>query len=123
MKRLAAWNLLRGDIPQMFIDLGRLRNRLIHFSPNVYGSEREIALRAIKTLSSIVSAQFGFFGQARWRAIKGTKGAQFISKAAEGDPFIKRSYLPGSPLAGPYYAIRFQEEGVLFFDREKSSST
>lgn len=115
---LSAWAVLRGETPENFSRLGRLRNQLIHFSPRLYGNERSIALEALTLLSGIIHAQFGFFGPEHWWAIKGTRGAQFIRKSAEQDPFIRRFYLSRSPLVGPYYAINPQKEGFAFFDRK-----
>jgi hypothetical protein len=114
---LSAWGVLRNETPKLFEELARVRNRLIHFSPDLYGKERDIALAALTILSNIVKAQFGFFGLEHWWAIKGTKGAQFISRDAEQDAFIRNFYLPCSPVVGPYYAIHFQNEGCAFFDR------
>lgn len=118
---LSAWNVLRNETPKLFAELARLRNRLIHFSSALYGNERVIALETLTILSAIVTGQFGFFGPQHWWAIKGTRGAQFIAKGAEQDAFIRKFYLPRSPVVGPYYAINFQTEGVAFFDRTQYS--
>ncbi|QIG92450.1 hypothetical protein [Bradyrhizobium sp. 6(2017)] len=118
VKILNSWNVLRGDVPKAFLELGRLRNRLIHFDQSVYAEQRACALEAIRLLAQIVSSQFGFFRPEHWWAVKDTRGAQFICEAAESDPFIKRFYLPSCPKVGPYYAVDFIEGGVVFFDRE-----
>jgi hypothetical protein len=119
---LSAWRVLRNETPILFERLGRIRNRLIHFSPDLYGNERAIALEALTILSSAVNLQFGFFSAERWWAIKGTKGAQFIATDAERDPFIRKFYLPRSPVVGPHYAIDIRPEGYAFFDRSEYPS-
>jgi hypothetical protein len=116
---LAAWNVLRLNVPTLFRKMKGIRNRLIHFDPTTYDNDRAIALESLRLLAEIVSIQFGFFRQEHWWAIKGTRGANFISKAAEQDPFIKTFYLPRCPLVGPYYAANLVEQGWLFFDREQ----
>jgi hypothetical protein len=114
---LKNWNVLRGEVPEKFLELKRLRNRLIHFAEDTYAKERSLALDSLILLTDIITWQFGFFTHQRWWAIRGTAGAQFISKAAESDAFMKEYYLPRCPVVGPYYAIAFAEQGTLFFDR------
>lgn len=115
---LAVWGVIKGEAVTTFEQLKELRNRSIHFNHETYNSTRTDSLQAIKLLSEIISLRFGFFRKEHEWAIKGTRGAQFISKEHESDPFIRRFYIPKCPLVGPYYAVKFVEMGILFLDRE-----
>tara|TARA_R110002072_G_scaffold285473_2_gene450281 strand:- start:351 stop:1286 length:936 start_codon:yes stop_codon:yes gene_type:complete len=114
---LNAWDILDDTLVTKFTELKELRNKSIHFNHETYASARADGLEAIKILSEIISLRFGFFRNEHSWAIKGTKGAQFIKKEFEADPFIKKFYLPKCPLVGPYYAVKILNEGTLFVDK------
>ena len=115
---LKAWGILDDTLETKFNELKKLRNKSIHFNHETYSSARSDSLEAIKILSEIISLRFGFFRKEHSWAIEGIKGAQFIKKEFEADPFIKNFYIPRCPLVGPYYAVKFLDEGTLFVDRE-----
>ena len=120
---LKAWGILDNTLETKFNKLKGLRNKSIHFNHETYASARSDGLEAIKILSEIISLRFGFFRKEHSWAIKGTKGAQFIKKEFETDPFIRSFYIPRCPLVGPYYAVKLLDEGTLFVDRASYAGT
>ena len=114
---LNAWGILDSVLEEKFNELKELRNKSIHFNHETYTSAESDALKAINILSEIISLRFGFFRKEHSWGINGTKGAQFIKKEFESDPFIKNFYLPQCPLVGPYYAVKTIDAGTLFLDR------
>ncbi|MEH6639959.1 MAG: hypothetical protein V7717_11830 [Porticoccaceae bacterium] len=114
---LDAWGILDGTLETKFNELKELRNKSIHFNHETYISAGSDSLKAINILSEIISLRFGFYRKEHSWAINGTKGAQFIKKGFETDPFIKNFYIPQCPIVGPYYAVKFLDEGTLFVDR------
>ena len=114
---LSAWSILDEALEKRFSELKELRNKSIHFNHETYTSIRPDSLKAIEILSEIISLRFGFFRKEHSWAINGTKGAQFIKKEFETDPFIRKFYIPRCPFVGPYYAVKFIGEGILFVDR------
>lgn len=114
---LSVWGVLSDDLIEKFNALQLIRNKSLHFNNETYVSVRDDSLEAIKIISEIISLRFGFFRKQHTWGIKGTKGAQFIKKEYENDPFIKNFYLPLCPLVGPNYAVKFIEHGTLFVDQ------
>jgi hypothetical protein len=84
--------------------LKNIRHRSIHFNTDVDTDDRVLALSAISKLTSIISRQFGSFGNQPW-FIPGIKGASYIKKEAEEWPFVKRVYIPNSHLVGPLHKL------------------
>jgi hypothetical protein len=79
---------------------------------------RQEALSAALLIKQIIEGQFSSFGSQRW-FIRGTKGACFLTREAEADPFVRKFYLPQCPLVGYRYAIDFLPNGAaLAFDLE-----
>lgn len=114
---LKDWKVFQhDDVETNFAKLRELRHRSIHFDNDTYRNLRSDALSSLGCISRIIETQFGFVGSPRWM-IPGTRGAFFIKKEGETDAFIKRYYLPQCPLVGPYYAVKFVSDGVMFFDR------
>lgn len=102
---LESWQVLLPEVVSKFKDLKKIRNReAIHFNIATEEKDRETALRAIKTLSEIISGQFAFLGRQPW-FIEGTKGEFFIKKEWEHKPFIRTVYFPNCRLVGPFYKI------------------
>lgn len=94
---LSNWKILLPQVIDDYHKLKYLRHKSIHFNYGTYENDRGDALSAINFLKNIVFLQFGIFGPQPW-FIKGTRGAFFIKKAYENDPFIKAVYLPNCVL-------------------------
>jgi hypothetical protein len=112
---LAAWDLLLPDVVTDFRCLRDLRNRAVHMDPRSPVSEenvRDVALEAIHTLGRIIKAQFGILGFQPW-FIPGPRGASYIKKSWENDPFIQLVYLPNSQLVGPLYTLEIGDDGTV----------
>ncbi len=115
------WGILDSTLKTKFNELKELRNKSIHFNHETYSRAKSDSLEAIDILSEIIALRFGFFRKEHTWGITGTKGAQFIKKEFESDPFIRNFYIPRCPLVGPYYAVKFIEAGTLFVDKESYS--
>jgi hypothetical protein len=116
---LEAWRVLEPGIGDNFQRLKLLRHRSLHFNPQTYSHVRQDALEALLCLKSIIIGQFSALGTQRW-FISGTRGACFIKKESENDPFVKIFYLRQCPNVGYKYALRFLEGGVtITFDQER----
>jgi hypothetical protein len=112
---LAAWEVLLPDVVTDFRRLRDLRNRAVHMDPRSPVTEenvRDVALEAIHTLGRIIKAQFGILGFQPW-FISGPKGASYIKKSWENDPFIQLVYLPNSQLVGPLYTLERGDDGTV----------
>jgi len=100
---LEAWHVLVPEAAAAFRELAALRHRSLHFNPETYASLRDDALAAFGALMRIVQHQFGAFGTCPW-FIEGIAGTAFIKQSYEGDPFIRRYYLPLCPKVGSMFA-------------------
>lgn len=96
---LASWRVLLPEVVDKFRMLKEMRNKSLHFRPEVDTDDRALSLNAIKSLSAIIGAQFSAFGPQPW-FIKTIPGEIYINKASESDPFIRRVYLPNCMLVG-----------------------
>lgn len=103
---LSSWNILLPTVVVNFEELKKIRNRAIHFNQETSSQDRKLALKAIQLISKIVNEQFGAFGNQPW-LITGTKGAFFIKKDYEEDPFIKEIYLPNCISVSPFHKVHF----------------
>ncbi len=118
IKTLSSWKILLPNVAKNFEKLKKIRHReAIHFNPITDTHDREIALKAIKVLSAIIQEQFsggihGGFKKQPW-FIENTKGAFFIKKKYEVNPFIKKIYLPNCDLVGPLHEME-QKDGRWF---------
>ncbi|WPO40615.1 hypothetical protein [Tardiphaga sp. 42S5] len=112
------WAVFEPGIAAKFAELERIRNRSLHFSPETASKTRQDALSSALLIKQIIEGQFSSFGSQRW-FIRGTKGACFLKREAESDPFVRNFYLPQCPLVGYRYAIDFLPNGAaLVFDSE-----
>lgn len=107
---LSEWNVLRPEVVELFRQLQTLRNRAIHFEPATDFNDRPLSLTAIRTLTRIIELQFGSFGPLPW-FIPDTRGAAYISKSAEADPFVRRVYIPNCDYVGPWHQPQYFHEG------------
>lgn len=101
---LASCGVLLPEVADEFRSLKEMRNRSLHFRPEVDTNDRELAVDAIKTLSAIIASQFSAFGPQPW-FIKTIPGEIYIKKERETDPFIKRVYLPNCILVGYQHIV------------------
>jgi hypothetical protein len=101
---LQEWGILQPDAVTAFLELKQIRNNAIHFNPETDHDDRDLALRAIRTLSSVVESQFSAFGVQPW-FIADTPGASFLRKSAEDAPFIKTVYIPNCAYVGPFHKL------------------
>lgn len=101
---LLAWDVMLTGAADDFRQLALLRNRSIHFRPEVDEDDRPLALEAIKLLQRIVGNQFSFFGTQPW-LIQTTPGEAYIKKSWEDKPFIRKVYLPNCALVGPKHHL------------------
>jgi hypothetical protein len=117
------WNVLEPGISEKFRELKLLRHRSLHFNTSTYTNLRDDALSALQLLRAIIAGQFGAFGTQRW-FIPGTKGAYFIKKDYESNPFVQKYYLPQCPYVGYRYSLKFISgtSVVIAFDQEDYGS-
>lgn len=111
---LNAWGVLLSGVSEAFGKLAILRNKSIHFNHDTYENLRHDALSAIKYMSSIIEHQFGTYGRQPW-FIEGIKGASFIKREYEMNPFIQKYYLPQSPFVGVNCGIEFDDQNRAEF--------
>jgi len=113
---LESWGILLSKVVTDYKSLYDIRNRkAIHFNPETDKNDREIALESIKLLSNIIQEQFGALGTQPW-FIKNTKGAFYIKKEYEENPFIKKIYLPNCVLVGPFHKLENTPSGWKVVD-------
>lgn len=114
---LENWKILLPEGAIKFRELAGLRNQAIHFRPETDEDDREMALQAVHLCKEIIQIQFGGNGSQPW-FIPGTKGAFFIKKKFEDNPFVKELYLPNSILVGPYHKLDWDGEKFIVVSDE-----
>ena len=112
---LKAWNVLLPHVADAFDELNTVRNRAIHFDPATDTNDRALALGAINTLTRIIDGQFGAFGGQPW-FIPETRGAAFIARSAESDPFVRKVYLPNCDYVGPWHRPKYMHNGQIYIE-------
>jgi hypothetical protein len=116
IRTLKAWDILLPDVTENFLKLKDMRNRAIHFRPETDQNDRELALKAIHCLKSIIGNQFSSIGTQPW-FITGVPGEIYIKQSWEKKPFIKKIYLPNCALVGPRHKIDSITPQVVIDDR------
>jgi hypothetical protein len=101
---LYSWKVLLPDVNKEFLRLKDLRQKAIHFRPEVDRDDRALALDAIRCLSKIIGNQFSAFGPQPW-FITNIPGEIYIKKSWESNPFIRKVYLPNCLAVGPRHKI------------------
>ena len=101
---LEAWGVLLAPAATKFRELKQLRHRSVHFRPEVDTDDRQLARDAIRCFSAIVQEQFGVLGLHPW-FIPHIRGASYLKKDWESNPFIKLVYLPSCAKVGPYHKV------------------
>jgi len=114
---LESWGILLPDVSEQFHRLKDMRNKSIHFRPEVDRNDRELALHAIQCLREIIRNQFSAFGPQPW-FITSIPGEIYIKKTWESKPFIEKVYLPNCLLVGPKHKIEAMLPQVLVRDFE-----
>lgn len=104
IKTLETWDVLLPEVAKEYRVLRDLRNKSIHFRPEVDRNDRPLALDAIRSLGSIVGTQFCAFGSQPW-FITGVPGESYIKKDWESRPFIQKVYLPNCRALGPRHMV------------------
>jgi hypothetical protein len=113
---LDEWGIFQPpEVRGAFDELMELRHRSLHFNASTVTSLREDALKALGCLATIIEKKFGFQFT---RTIPGSKGAFFLRKDAETDPFIRHYYLRQCPYVSPYYMMKAINGVWLVFDHE-----
>lgn len=116
LRVLTSWNVLLPDTKDYIQKLKKLRHQYAaHFNIETDTKDRELGLEAIKLFQEFIKIQFGAFGKQPW-FIEGTKGAFFIKKEFETNPFVKRIYLPNCLLVGPRYEFVNSPKGIQLKD-------
>jgi hypothetical protein len=112
---LESWQVLLPNVVQGFRELKEMRNGAIHFNPETDTNDRELALNAIRKLSEVIEGQFAGGGTQPW-FISATKGAAFVRKSSEGDPFVKHIILPSCRLVGYLHDLEHSHTGWIVRD-------
>lgn len=101
---LESWKIILADTAADLRSLRDLRHSALHFNPETDTNDRELALKAIKNLSIIISKQFGMIGPLPW-IIPGAEGASFVKKSYEDKPFVRRIVLPNCVYVGTFHKL------------------
>lgn len=112
---LESWGVLLSNVASMYRELKDIRHKSLHFRPETDHNDRDLALEAIRKFSDIISGQFAGFGPLPW-FIPGTKGATFIKKSCEVEPFIQKVYLPSCRLVGHLHTLEMKDNTWLVHD-------
>jgi hypothetical protein len=116
---LKSWDVLLPEATAGFEALQTLRNRAIHFDPSTDRNDRTLALEAIQLLTKIITAQFGWLGTQRW-FIPDMRGASYIKREAEENPFIHEIYVPNCAYVGPKHRSERIVNGQMIISDEES---
>lgn len=96
---LESWGIIRPETATVFRDLKETRNRSLHFRPDLDKNARDEALKAIGQMNKILELQFTSFGNVPW-FITEIRGAAYVRKSFEDDPFVKKIVLPNAVYVG-----------------------
>lgn len=105
---LQSWGVLLPEAASGFRNLHSIRVRAIHFRPEVDTNDRALALEAVACLLRIIEVQFGPAGHHPW-LLPDMNGEDFIAKAAESLPFVRRIVLQNCRLVGPRHTLAFED--------------
>ncbi|MBW1859352.1 MAG: hypothetical protein JRI70_04555 [Deltaproteobacteria bacterium] len=115
---LESWGILLTEVAKKFRHLKDMRNKAIHFRPEVDRNDRELALEAIHCLREIIRNQFSAFGSQPW-FITSIPGESYIQKNWENNPFIQKVYLSNCLLVGSKNKIETLTPQVVVNDNFK----
>lgn len=105
------WKVLLSATSKLFKELKGIRHTSLHFNPETDTNTQEMAKKAIEKLSGIIQEQFAGFGKQPWFIC--AKGATFIRKDWENDPFVKEIILPNCYLVG--YKHKLEQKNNKWF--------
>jgi len=114
---LEAWSVLLPDVVYSFRELKEIRNKSTHFNPETDTNDKELALEAIVKLKEIISGQFSGFGTQPW-FINGTRGACYIRKDFEENPFVIEIVIPNCVKVGHLHKLEHGHNGWVVHDFE-----
>lgn len=117
---LEAWDILLPEVAEQFRELKGIRNKSIHFNPEVDLNYKDSALQAILQIKKIIKIQFSGFGTQEWY-IDGTKGACFVRKSFENNPFVKEIVLPNCYKVGHLHKLERERNGWRVFDEHEDA--
>ncbi|MDP1801495.1 MAG: hypothetical protein Q8L81_09095 [Bacteroidota bacterium] len=106
---LYEWGILTDKAIESYKKLAIIRNDSIHFKIETETKDREIALKAILLLQTIINEQFSAMGYQKY-FILNTPGETYVKKNFEKHPYIKLIYLPNTAHVGPNHRIEFLPE-------------
>jgi hypothetical protein len=101
---LTAWDVLLADAAEAFSLLRDVRHQSVHFRPEIDTNDRDLALKAIRLLHTVVRSQFSAFGPQPW-FIPTDIGIPFIRREWEDQPFVRRVILPCCKKVGPAHRL------------------
>jgi hypothetical protein len=119
IETLVAWQLILPATADKFRELGKIRNRNIHFKPETDTHARQEALSAMRALHDIIDLQFAALGVQPWY-IPNAYGMSFIRKSFETDPFVRRILLPCCKLVGPAHKLQRRSDGQWVVEDQDS---
>lgn len=102
---LEKWKILLPDVTIEFRHLKDMRQKAVHFRPEIDRNDRALALEAIQCLREIIRNQFSAFGSQPW-FITNIPGEIYIKKEWESSPYIRKIYLPNCLAVGPKHRIK-----------------
>ncbi|MED4907674.1 hypothetical protein P9761_05435 [Brevibacillus centrosporus] len=104
---LESWGILLPNVVEDFRSLKEVRNRSLHFNPELDVDEKPSSLQAIHLLSEIISFQFGSAPQGQHWYISGIPGGVAIIKQdAEEWPFVQQILIPNSEYVGYRHKLK-----------------
>ena len=112
---LEAWDVLLPNVVELFWELKEIRNKSIHFNPEIDSNDKELSLEAISKLKEVVGGQFSGFGTQPW-FIEGTRGACYIKSEFEEKPFVKEIVLPNCVKVGHLHRLEHGQNGLVVHD-------
>lgn len=112
---LSAWGVLLPTVVENFRNLEVIRNRAIHFNPEIDSNDRAMALKAIHLLQEIVQMQFGVLGLQPW-FIPNIPGEAYIKREFQCIPFIKKIYIPNCVLVGSKHRLEMVDGKWIVHD-------
>jgi hypothetical protein len=101
-EKLVGWGIFNQELSQKLSSLKTLRNYAVHFVDFDESELRPKSLQACRLAVDITSTLFGIDGGRPWM-LKGTKGAFFVAKEAETQPFVAEFVVPNCQLVGPWH--------------------
>ncbi len=115
---LGSWEILLPTTSVLFKELKDIRNASLHFNPETDVNTHQMAKEAIGKLSGIIQEQFAGFGKQPW-FIPCKKGAAFIRKDWESNPFVKEIILPNCCQAGYKHKLDRKSDKWIVHDDYK----